>query len=87
MVRVRIRLAKSGDCRALAELRYRFHAETGSVTETESQFVRRPPEPVQFLRNAGSKKRERIIDWFLISLAAFNSADCGPYEMILSSED
>ncbi len=41
MVRLRIRLAKSGDCRALAELRYRFRAETGSVTETESQFVRR----------------------------------------------
>jgi GNAT superfamily N-acetyltransferase len=41
MVRVRIRLARSGDCRALAELRYRFRAETGSVTETKSQFVRR----------------------------------------------
>jgi GNAT superfamily N-acetyltransferase len=41
MVRVRIRLARSGDCRALAQMRYRFRAETGSVTETESQFVRR----------------------------------------------
>jgi GNAT superfamily N-acetyltransferase len=41
MVRVRIRLARSGDCRALAKLRYRFRAEDESVTETESQFVRR----------------------------------------------
>src|SRR5436190_19701648 len=41
MVRVRIRLARSGDCRALAELRYRFRAENESVTETKSQFVRR----------------------------------------------
>ena len=41
MARVRIRLAKSGDCRALAELRYQFRAETESVTETKSQFVRR----------------------------------------------
>jgi GNAT superfamily N-acetyltransferase len=41
MVRVRIRLARSGDCRALAEMRFRFRAETESVTETKSQFVRR----------------------------------------------
>jgi GNAT superfamily N-acetyltransferase len=41
MFRVRIRLAKSGDYRALAEMRYRFRAETGSVTETKSRFVRR----------------------------------------------
>jgi len=41
MVRVRIRLARSDDCRALAELRYRFRAEDESVTETKSQFVRR----------------------------------------------
>jgi GNAT superfamily N-acetyltransferase len=41
MVRVRIRLAKSGDYRALAEMRYRFRAETESVTETKSRFVRR----------------------------------------------
>ena len=41
MVRVRIRLARSRDCRALAELRYRFRAETESVTETKSRFVRR----------------------------------------------
>ena len=27
MVWVRIRLAKSGDCRALTEMRYRFRAE------------------------------------------------------------
>ena len=41
MVRVRIRLAKSGDCRALAEMRYRFRAETESVAEIKSRFVRR----------------------------------------------
>jgi len=41
MARVRIRLANSNDCRALAELRYRFRAENESVTETKSQFVRR----------------------------------------------
>lgn len=38
---VRIRLAMSDDCRALAEMRYRFRAETESVTETKSRFVRR----------------------------------------------
>jgi GNAT superfamily N-acetyltransferase len=41
MARVRIRLAKSGDYRALAEMRYRFRAETESAAETKSQFVRR----------------------------------------------
>ena len=41
MVRVRIRLAMSDDCHALAEMRYRFRAETESVTETKSRFVRR----------------------------------------------
>jgi GNAT superfamily N-acetyltransferase len=41
MGRVRIRLARSSDCRALAEMRYRFRAETGSVTETKSRFLRR----------------------------------------------
>src|SRR5207249_5098162 len=41
MVRVRIRLARSVDCRALAELRYRFRAEDELVTETKSRFVRR----------------------------------------------
>ena len=41
MARVRIRLARSSDCRALAEMRYRFRAETGSVTETKSRFLRR----------------------------------------------
>src|SRR5438067_1639515 len=41
MVRVRIRLARSGDYRALAELRYRFRAEDELVTETKSRFVRR----------------------------------------------
>jgi hypothetical protein len=41
MLRVRIRLAMSDDCRALAEMRYRFRAETEWVTETKSRFVRR----------------------------------------------
>lgn len=40
-VRVRIRLAMSDDCHALAEMRYRFRAEIESVTETKSRFVRR----------------------------------------------
>jgi len=41
MTRVRIRLATSGDSRALAELRYQFRAEAESVTESKSRFVRR----------------------------------------------
>jgi GNAT superfamily N-acetyltransferase len=41
MARVRIRLATSDDCRALAEMRYRFRAETESKIETKSVFVRR----------------------------------------------
>jgi GNAT superfamily N-acetyltransferase len=41
MARVRIRLARSSDCRALAEMRYRFRAETEPVTETKSRFMRR----------------------------------------------
>ena len=41
MARVRIRLARSDDSRALADLRYRFRAETESTTETKSRFVHR----------------------------------------------
>ncbi len=41
MAQVRIRLAKSGDARALAELRYRFRAETESAMEGKSRFIRR----------------------------------------------
>jgi GNAT superfamily N-acetyltransferase len=41
MARVRIRLARSDDSRVLAELRYRFRAETEPATETKSQFLRR----------------------------------------------
>ena len=41
MVRVRIRLARSGDSRALADLRYRFRNETEPATETKSRFLRR----------------------------------------------
>src|SRR6266478_4980202 len=36
-----IRVAMSADCRALAEMRYRFRAEVGSPTEPRSRFVRR----------------------------------------------
>jgi GNAT superfamily N-acetyltransferase len=41
MGRVCIRLAKSNDSNALAELRYQFRAEAGSATENKSRFVRR----------------------------------------------
>jgi len=41
MGRVRIRLARSSDSNALAEMRYRFRAEAGSATENKSRFVRR----------------------------------------------
>src|SRR6266446_1874874 len=41
MTRVRIRLARSDDSRALAELRYGFRTETEAATETKSRFARR----------------------------------------------
>jgi ribosomal protein S18 acetylase RimI-like enzyme len=41
MARTRIRLARSGDFHALAELRYRFRTEMESATETRSRFLRR----------------------------------------------
>jgi GNAT superfamily N-acetyltransferase len=41
MARIRIRLARSDDSRALADLRYRFRTETESATETKSRFLRR----------------------------------------------
>src|SRR3977135_3573700 len=41
MARVRIRLARSGDFRALADLRYRFRTETEPARETNSRFLRR----------------------------------------------
>ena len=41
MIRARIRLAMSDDSLALAQMRYRFRAETGRVNETERVFVRR----------------------------------------------
>ena len=41
MARVRIRVARSSDSSALAELRYQFRAEAGSATEPKSRFVRR----------------------------------------------
>ena len=41
MARVRIRLARSGDSRALADLRYRFRTETEPATETKARFLHR----------------------------------------------
>lgn len=41
MAQVRIRLARLGDSRAMADLRYRFRTETESATETKSRFLRR----------------------------------------------
>jgi GNAT superfamily N-acetyltransferase len=41
MARIRIRLARSGDSRGLANLRYRFRTEIESATETKSRFLRR----------------------------------------------
>jgi GNAT superfamily N-acetyltransferase len=41
MARLRIRLARSSDCHALAEMRYQFRSETEPATETKSQFMRR----------------------------------------------
>jgi ribosomal protein S18 acetylase RimI-like enzyme len=39
--RIRIRVAKSKDCAALAVSRYQFRAEAGLATESKSGFVRR----------------------------------------------
>ena len=41
MARVRIRLARSGDSRALADLRFRFRTETEPAIETKRRFLRR----------------------------------------------
>src|SRR5881397_3313440 len=41
MTGIRIRLARSGDSRDLAELRYRFRTATKPATEAKSTFVRR----------------------------------------------
>src|SRR5437762_1773840 len=41
MARVRIRLARSTDSHALAELRYRFRTETEPAAETKPRFLRR----------------------------------------------
>jgi GNAT superfamily N-acetyltransferase len=41
MAPIRIRLARSDDSRALADLRYRFRTETESAIETKSRFLRR----------------------------------------------
>ena len=41
MNRIQIRLARSKDSNALAELRYQFRAEAGTATETKARFVRR----------------------------------------------
>jgi GNAT superfamily N-acetyltransferase len=41
MARVRIRLARSDDSRALADLRYRFRTESEPAMETKTRFLRR----------------------------------------------
>ena len=41
MARVRIRLARSADSGALADLRYRFRVENESAIESKSRFLRR----------------------------------------------
>ena len=41
MTRARIRLARSDDSHALADLRYRFRSETEPATETKRRFLRR----------------------------------------------
>ena len=41
MGRISIRLARSNDSNALADLRYQFRAEAGFATENKSRFVRR----------------------------------------------
>src|SRR5215469_9049007 len=41
MGRISIRLARSNDSNALADLRYQFRAEAGLATENKSRFVRR----------------------------------------------
>lgn len=54
MARIRIRVAKFGDCAALAEMRYRFRTELGSPTETKSRFVRRCTSWMQKRFRSGS---------------------------------
>jgi GNAT superfamily N-acetyltransferase len=54
MARLQIRLAKSGDWNALAEMRYRFRAELGSPTESKSRFVRRCASWMQKRFHSGS---------------------------------
>jgi len=63
MTRVRIRAAKCGDCRALAEMRYRFRTEIGSATEPKSRFVRRCRSWMQKrLRSRSSPWRCWVLD-------------------------
>lgn len=64
MARVRIRLARSDDSLALAELRYRFRAETEPATETKSQFLRRCTSWMKkrFFRSDSSPWRCWVLD-------------------------
>jgi GNAT superfamily N-acetyltransferase len=63
MTRVRIRIAKSADCCALAEMRYRFRTEIGSATEPKSRFVRRCRSWMQKrLRSGSSPWRCWVLD-------------------------
>jgi GNAT superfamily N-acetyltransferase len=54
MAREQIRLTKSGDWNALAEMRYRFRAELGSTTEPKSRFLRRCTSWMQKRFDSGS---------------------------------
>jgi GNAT superfamily N-acetyltransferase len=63
MARVRIRLARSADSPTLADLRYRFRAETDSATETKSQFLRRcTPWMKKRFRSGSSPWRCWVLD-------------------------
>ncbi len=62
MARIRIRLAKSTDCDALAELRYQFRAEAGSATEPKSRFLGRCTSWMKKRFRSGSPWRCWVID-------------------------
>ena len=63
MARIRIRVARSSDCSALAEMRYQFRSEAGTATETRSRFVRRcAPWMKKRFRSGSSPWRSWVLD-------------------------
>ena len=62
MARIRIRLATSDDCRALAEMRYRFRSETESKIEIRSVFVQRCTSWMRKRFRTGSPWRCWVLD-------------------------